>query len=145
MGCTCKTWVEGVNNLQNLKWFICNFYFCINHGIFVRTMFISCSLRTCIPCRRYNTLIVCRATIFDVDPVAQTTTRSIYKANAFCIFFPCIWFKLSHICHCSITIFDIGYKFIKEVLANICRHLCVKTTTCCTTYHSCHPYMCRYA
>ena len=145
MGCTCETWVKGVNYLQDFKWFICNFYMCINHGVFVGTMFICCSLRTCIPCGWYDTLIVCRAAIFNVNPVAQTTTRCIYKANAFSIFIPCIWLKLSCISHCSITIFNVRYKFIEEVLAHICCYLCIKATTCCTTYHSCHPYVSRYA
>lgn len=114
MGCTCETWVKGVNYLQDFKWFICNFYMCINHGIFVGTMFICCSLRTCIPCGWYDTLIVCRASIFNVNPVAQTTTRCIYKSNAFSIFIPCIWLKLSCISHCSITILMFATSLLKK-------------------------------
>ena len=144
MGCTCEAWIKGVNYLQNFKWFIRNFYMCINHGIFIGTMFISCSFRARIPCRWYDTLIVCRASIFNMYPVPQTTTRRIYKTNTFSIFIPCIWFKLSHIRYCSITIFNIRYKLVKEVLANICRYLCIKATTCCTSYHSSHPYMSWY-
>lgn len=90
MGCTCEAWIKGVNYLQNFKWFICNFYMCINHGIFIGTMFISCSFRTRIPCRWYDTLIVCRTTIFNMYPMPQTTTRRIYKANTFSIFIPCV-------------------------------------------------------
>ena len=33
----------------------------------------------------------------------------------------------------------------KKYWPHICCYLCIKATTCCTTYHSCHPYMCRYA
>ena len=88
MGCTCETWVKGVNYLQDFKWFICNFYMCINHRIFIGTMFISCSFRARIPCRWYDTLIVCRASIFNMYPVPQTTTRRIYKTNTFSIFIP---------------------------------------------------------
>ena len=144
MGCTCQAWIKGVNYLQNFKWLIRNFYMCINHGIFICPMFISCSFRARIPCRWYYTLIICRASIFNMYPVTQTTTRRIYKTNTFSIFIPCVWFKLSHIRYCSITIFNIRYKLVKEVLANICRYLCIKATTCCTSYHSSHPYMSWY-
>ena len=104
-------------------------------------MFISCCLRTCIPCRWNDTLIVCRATIFDMDPMTQTTTRCIYKANTFCILRPGVRFKLSCICNSSVTVLNVCYKLIIEVLANICSHLCIKTTTSCTTNHCCHPHM----
>ena len=33
---------------------------------------------------------------------------------------------------------------IKEVLANIRSHLCIKATTSCSTNHSRHPYVSRY-
>ena len=85
MGCTGKTWVEGVNYLQNFKWFVCNFYMCINHSIFVCAMFICCSLRARIPCRWDDTLVICRATIFNMNPVTQATSRRIYKTNTFCV------------------------------------------------------------
>ena len=133
-----------MNYLQDFKWFICDFYMCINHGVFVGTMFICCSLRTCVPCRWYDTLVICRATIFDMNPVTQTTTRCIYKTNTFCVFIPCIRLEFSHICHCSITIFNVFYKFIEVILADIRRNLCIKTTTSCTANHSCHPYVSRH-
>ena len=144
MGCTGKTWVEGVNYLQNFKWFIHNFYMCINHSIFVCAMFICCSLRTCVPCGWDDTLVICRATIFNMDPVTQATSRRIYKTNTFCVFIPCFWLKFSHIRYCSITIFNVRYKFIEVILTDVRRNLCIKTTTSCTTNHSCHPYMSRY-
>jgi len=144
MGCTCETWVKGVDNFQDFKRFVRNLNMCINHRIFVCTMFVSCCLRTCIPCRWYDTLIVCRTTIFNMNPVTQTAARCIYKTNAFSILRPFIWLKFRCIRNSSITIFDVSYEFIKEVLTNIRSHLCIKATTCGTANHCRHPYMSRH-
>ena len=70
VSCTCQARVEGMDYLNDFKWFFWYFYMRIDHGIFIGTMFSFSCARASIPSRRNDTLIVFRTTILDMNPVA---------------------------------------------------------------------------